>query len=215
MVAGSIPAGGTKHLTRSTLSIVNHNFPEQEAQRFVVFIRGINVGGKSSVPMAQLRELLVANGFTNVITLLNSGNVVLESSDSAQHISERIESLLRDNFSLEPNAGGTHVLSSGQLRKAISTAPDKFGSKADMYHSDVIFLMGIDSAEAIAAFSPRDGVDTIWEGQGVIYLQRLSAERTKSRLNRVMQHPLYKSMTIRTWNTVLKIDAAANPIAKK
>ena len=212
MVAGSIPAGGTTHLTRSTLTFVTHNTPETNDQRFVVFIRGINVGGKSSVPMAQLRELLLANGFTNVITLLNSGNVVLQSSDSAQLISTRIETLLGENFSLEPNAGGTHVLSGSQLRKAISNAPQEFGTQPEKYHSDVIFLMGIDSAEAIAAFTPREGVDTIWAGDGVIYSQRLSTERTKSRLNRVMQLPLYKSMTIRTWNTVLKIDAATHPI---
>ena len=69
------------------------------------------------------------------------------------------------------------------------------------YHSDAIFLIGIDAADAMRAFDPREGVDTIWAGDGVIYSQRLSALRTKSRLNKVMGSAAYKAMTIRNWNT--------------
>ncbi len=57
----------------------------------------------------------------------------------------------------------------------------------------------------MTAFIPREGVDEIWPGRGVIYSQRLSAERTKSRLSKVASSPLYKSMTIRSWNTTLKL----------
>jgi uncharacterized protein (DUF1697 family) len=63
----------------------------------------------------------------------------------------------------------------------------------------------MDAAEAMAAFSPKEGVDTVWPGDGVIYSQRLSAKRTQSRLNRVMASPAYKSMTIRNWNTTTKL----------
>jgi uncharacterized protein (DUF1697 family) len=65
--------------------------------------------------------------------------------------------------------------------------------------------MGIDADEAMTVFSPRDGVDKVWPGKDVIYSQRLSAERTKSRLNRIMSSPLYKSMTIRSWQTTLAL----------
>ncbi len=65
--------------------------------------------------------------------------------------------------------------------------------------------MGIDSAQAIPVFNPREGVDKVWPGDGVIYSQRLSAERTKSRLSKIMASPLYKSMTIRSWNTTIKL----------
>ena len=59
--------------------------------------------------------------------------------------------------------------------------------------------------QAVPAFSPKEGVDTVWPGAGVIYSQRLSAKRTQSRLNRVMSSPAYKSMTIRNWNTTTKL----------
>jgi uncharacterized protein (DUF1697 family) len=54
-------------------------------------------------------------------------------------------------------------------------------------------------------FSPKEGVDRIWPGQGVVYSQRLSAQRTKSRLNKIVGTPAYKSMTIRNWNTTTKL----------
>ena len=55
--------------------------------------------------------------------------------------------------------------------------------------------------EAMAVFSPRDGVDKVWPGKGVIYHQRLSAERTKSRMGRIAGTPAYASLTIRSWQT--------------
>jgi uncharacterized protein (DUF1697 family) len=50
-------------------------------------------------------------------------------------------------------------------------------------------------------FNPQEGVDKIWPGDGVIYSQRLSSKRTKSRLSRIMATPEYKSMTIHSWST--------------
>ena len=65
--------------------------------------------------------------------------------------------------------------------------------------------MGIDAQTAMRAFDPRPGVDRVWPGDGVIYSQRLSAERTRSRLNKVMSSPSYKSMTIRNWATTMAL----------
>jgi uncharacterized protein (DUF1697 family) len=57
----------------------------------------------------------------------------------------------------------------------------------------------------LTVFKPAEGIDTVWPGPGVVYSQRLSARRTKSRLNRIVGTPEYRSMTIRTWNTALKL----------
>ena len=87
----------------------------------------------------------------------------------------------------------------------VKRRPKGFGDEPTKYHSDAIFLMGIDAAEAMTVFSPRDGVDTVWPGKGVIYSQRLSAERTRSRLDRIVGTPAYRSMTIRSWQTTLAL----------
>ncbi len=67
-------------------------------------------------------------------------------------------------------------------------------------------MMSIDSAKAMSVFDPREGVDKVWlGGEGVIYSQRLSSERTRSRLSKIVGTPAYKSMTIRNWNTTTKL----------
>ena len=48
--------------------------------------------------------------------------------------------------------------------------------------------MGIDARTAMKVFDPRPGVDEVWPGTGVIYSQRLSAQRTKSRLGKIVGH---------------------------
>ena len=68
-----------------------------------------------------------------------------------------------------------------------------------------MFLIGISAAAAMKVFDPRPGVDAVWPGTGVIYSQRLSAQRTKSRLGKIAGTPAYKSMTIRSWQTTLAL----------
>jgi uncharacterized protein (DUF1697 family) len=97
------------------------------------------------------------------------------------------------------------VLSEEQLKKVIHQAPKGFGTEPGKYHSDAIFLMGIPSKDAFKLFNPREGVDKVWQGDLAIYSQRLSAQRTKSRLSKIMSSPLYKKMTIRNWATTIKL----------
>jgi uncharacterized protein (DUF1697 family) len=169
--------------------------------RYLVLLRGINVGGKNPVPMARLRELLEELGYSDIATYIASGNVVLRSDRPAAEIQAQIEEALPRTFRLHSELVAVLVLTHAQLQAVIDHKPDGFGAQPDTFHSDVIFLMGIDAETALTAFDPRAGVDTVWPGKGVIYSQRLSAERTKSRLNKVMSSPLYKSMTIRNWAT--------------
>ena len=46
---------------------------------YVALLRGINVGGNNKVVMSELREQVAAEGFANVRTYINSGNLILEA----------------------------------------------------------------------------------------------------------------------------------------
>jgi len=168
-------------------------------------MRGINVGGKNKVPMAALRKCLEELGFSNVSTFIASGNVILESDKRPDEIKAQIEQVLPKSFQLDSELIKVLVLSHKQLQTVIDSRPKGFGDHPEKYHSDAIFLMGIDLAQAISVFSPREGVDKVWPGEAVVYSQRLSALRTKSRLSKIIASPLYKSMTIRSWNTTTKL----------
>jgi uncharacterized protein (DUF1697 family) len=168
---------------------------------YLVLLRGINVGGKNTVTMPALRTLLEGLGFANVSTYIASGNVILESDKRPTEIQALIEEALPNSFKLDSELIKVLVLSRRQLEAVVTEKPKGFGEEPAKYHSDAIFLMGVSAAQAMPAFDPREGVDTIWPGGGVIYSQRLSAERTRSRLSKALSTPLYRSMTIRSWQT--------------
>lgn len=168
-------------------------------------MRSINVGGKNKISMAELKLCFEELGFSNVTTYIQSGNAVLQSTSDAKTIKNLIKECLPKKFKLDSSIIKVLVLTPTQLRDAIKNKPKGFGEQPDKYHSDVIFLMDISPTEAMKAFSPKEGVDTIWTGKGVIYSQRLSSQRTKSRLSKIVGKPAYKSMTIRNWNTTTKM----------
>ena len=173
--------------------------------RYLVLLRGINVGGRNKVPMAALRELLESLGHTKVSTYIASGNVILSSDRTAAEIKRELEEALPRTFKLDSELIAVLVLTRAQLRAVVRDRPKGFGDKLDTYNSDAIFLMGISAADALKVFNPRPGVDEVWPGKGVIYSQRLTAERTKSRLGKIVGTRAYRSMTIRSWATTLAL----------
>jgi uncharacterized protein (DUF1697 family) len=67
-------------------------------ERYIAFLRGINVGGHHKIPMVDLRKELEELDFENVVTLLNSGNVIFDTATDSQEslekmISEKLEKI--------------------------------------------------------------------------------------------------------------------------
>lgn len=172
-------------------------------KRFVALLRGINVGGRNPVPMAALRDAFTEHGFTDVRTYIQSGNVLFSSTLPAGDVEDEVETML------ERHVGSRLVVvvrSERQFRSVVANAPDGFGAQPDTFHSDVVFLRSpLTPARAMTTVELRDGVDRVWKGTGVLYFERLGAERTKSRMSRITQHPEYQQMTIRSWSTTTKL----------
>ena len=70
---------------------------------FVALLRGINVGGKNRVAMADLREAMESAGFANPRTYIQSGNVVFEHTGRAARKHEAaLRELIAEVFGFEP-----------------------------------------------------------------------------------------------------------------
>ena len=171
----------------------------------MILFRGINVGGKNKIPMGELKEMLQELGFTGVKSYIASGNVILRSAMDRRETAALIENRLPLRFSLDRDLVRVLVLSRTFYLSLIENSPSRFGENREIYLYDVIFLMDIPSQIALQSFKPREGVDKLWTGEGVIYSRRLGAERTKSGLNKVIGTKVYQNMTIRNWNTAVKI----------
>lgn len=173
--------------------------------RYVALLRGINVGGKNKVPMADLREAFDAAGFEAVETYIQSGNVVFDSDRARDELEPAVETLMADDFDIPVVVV---VRSHQQMHNVVTKAPDGFGASPDRFHSDVVFLKApLTPARALAAFDQREGVDQAWKGRGVVYFQRLSAERTKSKMSKISSTAAYANITVRNWNTTTKLVA--------
>jgi uncharacterized protein (DUF1697 family) len=171
--------------------------------RYVALLRGINVGGRNKVAMADLRAAFEDTGYSAVSTYIQSGNVLFEAATPAKGLEADIEAALERSLGIPLVVV---VRSHPQLRKVVNTAPAGFGRNLDLHHCDVIFLKApLTSKQAMAVVALRDGVDEAWPGSGVVYFRRLSAERTRSKMSQIVGTPEYKQMTIRSWATTTKL----------
>lgn len=69
-------------------------------ERFIALLRGINVTGRNKIPMADLRVLCSKNGFIDVETYIQSGNVVLSAPSTAEKVERDLENLIERRFGL-------------------------------------------------------------------------------------------------------------------
>ena len=171
--------------------------------RYVALLRGINVGGRNKVAMSDLRQAFEEAGYRAVRTYIQSGNVLFESTAARRTLEEEIERTLESRIGIPLIV---IVRSHAELRRIIDVAPAGFGAAPDRYHSDVIFLKPpLTAKQAMRVVELRDDVDQAWPGKGVLYFARLSALRTKSKMNKIVGTPEYQSMTIRSWTTTTKL----------
>jgi len=167
--------------------------------RYVAFLRGINVGGRNKISMADLRGIFEDAGFGNVSTYIQSGNVAFESGGARAKLEADIEALLTDLLESPPVVV---VRSHRQMRTIVDDAPAEFAGRIDHHHRDVVFLKApLTPARAMGVVQLRDGVDDAWAGPGVVYFSRVIAQKTKSTMNRIVGTQEYRLMTIRNWAT--------------
>ena len=125
--------------------------------KYLILLRGINVGGKNKVPMAPLRELLEELGYSGVSTYIASGNVILQSRGAPDGIKRQIETALPRRFRLDSELIAVRVLSHAELRAVVDHKPRGFGEQPGTYHSDAIFLIGIDARDGDGGIRPAPG----------------------------------------------------------
>ena len=105
--------------------------------RFIALLRGVNVGGNTKVNMAELRASCERLGYENVKTYINSGNVILDSTEAdAGKIASQIQNTIRDDFGLVVSV---MVRSMEELQQVVTNNPfnGQFDNHKDMH---VFFL---------------------------------------------------------------------------
>jgi uncharacterized protein (DUF1697 family) len=170
--------------------------------QYLALLRGINVGGKNLIKMADLRTAFEDLGFDDVATYIQSGNVLFGAPrQKREQLAARLERSLSRRFGVELKVV---MLTEASLRAVVEDAPRGFGGASHL--CDVVFLRKpLTVKRAFASLEMKEGVDRAWPGKGVLYMSRLRSKATSSRLNKIASTPEYKNMTIRNWNTTRKL----------
>jgi uncharacterized protein (DUF1697 family) len=172
--------------------------------KYLALLRGINVGGKNIIKMADLKASFEAMGLSNVMTYIQSGNVLFQSAEKDKPtLTDRIERALSSQFNFEARIV---TVAHKELDAIVREAPDGFGKDGESYRYDVIFLKELlTPKEAMKSVTTKAGVDTAHAGRQVLYFSRLIAKASQSHLTKIIGLPVYQNMTIRNWNTTTKL----------
>ena len=171
---------------------------------YLALLRGINVGGNHLIRMPDLKACFEELGFSDVVTYIQSGNVVFTAArETSEGLALKIEKALERRYG---HPVPTAVLTHAELRETVEKAPKGFGTAPDAFRYDVIFLKRPYTAkEAMRSVSLREGVDVAVPGKRALYFSRLIARLSQSRLMKIVGTPAYRRMTIRNWNTAGKL----------
>jgi uncharacterized protein (DUF1697 family) len=151
-----------------------------------------------------LKACFEAGGFEEVVTYIQSGNVLFRSAASGSAtLGRRIEEMLTSTLGYR---GSVVLRSRAQLRAVAERAPEGFGSDPDAFRYDVIFLKEpLTARAALKSVPTRQGVDEVHAGPGVLYFSRLISRAAQSHLSKLVSLPIYQSMTIRNWKTTTNL----------
>lgn len=170
---------------------------------YVALLRGINVGGNNKVDMKQLKKTFEHAGMNNVVTYINTGNVIFEHNNLAQEeLVELLEKAIADDFQLNIKVV---IRSMEQYAAMMKDIPADWTNDAAM-KSDIMFLWEeVDHESTLEKLDMKPGIDTVRYVKGAILWSVAKEHVTKSGLSKIIGTELYKKITVRNINTTRKI----------
>lgn len=174
--------------------------------RYIAFLRGINISGKNKIVMSDLKALFERMKFSDVSTCLNSGNVLFSSDgDDIKELKAEIEEMIWHQFGLQIPV---HIISQEDLADILSHAPAWWGTKNKDKYDNLIFIITSDTTETICDMigQPSDGLETIEVYRNSIFwtFDRKSYQKCNW-WKKTAQEGIAEKLTIRTANTLRKI----------
>ena len=179
----------------------------------VALLRGINVGGRNKVPMAELREVVTSLGHTGVTTYIQSGNVLFTTTESdTAKLASALEAAIAGAFGI---TASVVVLSRDELARILDRNPYPQEPNPKFVH--VVFLNAelptelldrIKAAEsAAAAKGSRDTVTAIGPALFLHTPDGFGTSELAQVLFRIIGAPGKKGIaaTARNWSTSTKL----------
>ena len=171
---------------------------------YVAFLRGVNVPGKDSVSMAAIKEVLVALGLSDVRTYINSGNVIFSTRASdAKQLTARIEKALEQHTGIAINV---LVMDHKSLKKIVDAIPRNWVDDKTMRTYVLLLWKEIDDRGILERLPNKPGIDELRYTPGAVVWRVDRENVSRSHMNKLVGTPLYKKISIRSANTMRKLN---------
>ena len=173
--------------------------------KYIVLLRGINISGKNKIAMSELKNSLESNNYSNVITYLNSGNVILNSDNSKEYIVDDIRTLIKKKFNLEIPV---YVIDYLELKDILEHNPNWWGTNNKEIYDNIIFVMPPISSKVVfdSVGEPSKDIDRVKEYNNIIFWSfDLNNYKKSNWWKRTATESVKDQITIRTANTMKKI----------
>jgi uncharacterized protein (DUF1697 family) len=173
---------------------------------YVALLRGVNVGGNNKLPMADLRSHFESLGFANVRTLIQSGNVVFETSHVPKN--QHIETSIEDRFAITTSIA---LRTPQELERVMANVPATMIEVGKLYVG--FFTTKPTSADVVHLDHERFLPEQFSVSGHEIYMHLpdgMGQTKLPDYLNRRLKVPI----TFRNWNTVnrmLAISMSSEP----
>ncbi len=170
--------------------------------RCVAFLRGINVGGNRKIEMGDLKKFFEKLKYQNVLTILNTGNVIFEADEpSLKKITEILESGLTKQFKYPARVIVHHI---SNVDKVIQRYP--FDCNNEQYQHYVVFLSSEIGNELVNGVVVDKKIEEVAVGDGVVYWKVVKGSTLKSNFGILIAKAKYKDYnTVRNINTLRKV----------
>ncbi len=171
---------------------------------YLALLRGINVGGKSLIKMAALKDALQSDGFTDVRTYIQSGNVFLDTNindDTA--LAEALQVSIQKHFGIDvPVVAYSKI----DWQKILKAAPEWWGKNPEWKHNLLALIKPYNMQDVLTVIGTiKPDIEAIEPGEGVLY-QGVSLKLFgRTITGKLASSPVYKKMTIRNYNTATKL----------
>ncbi|MEK7594583.1 MAG: DUF1697 domain-containing protein [Patescibacteria group bacterium] len=177
---------------------------------YVALLRGINVGGNSKVEMSRLRAMFIELGCQDVLTYINSGNVIFRDHRSAQELVSLIESEIAKEFGFNVRIV---IRDFDNISKLNSEIPLDWTNDT-VRRTDVMFLWDkFDNADAVNMVAIKPEIETIRYIEGALVWNIGRENVRRGAAAKLIGSDIYKHMTIRNINTVRKLYELMKPLA--
>jgi uncharacterized protein (DUF1697 family) len=170
--------------------------------RLVVLLKGINLGSRRRIPMADLRTALEEAGFEEVRTHLQSGNVVLSSGDRPPAVSRAIEAAIRERFGMDVDVV---VRTADELAAVV--AADPLGDVADDPAKHLVaFLSAKPDRAALRELERQDfGAERLAAGPRELHAWCPGGIQRSGLMAALGRSELAPVVTVRNWRTVTRL----------